>query len=88
MTTSWDSFTKRRNVNIAQFLSVNGIKGRVELLAHLLQIGVEPPNEELIEKLFPSPQPVTLQVEEPVAVPVVESKESQVSVNKSKNKNK
>lgn len=63
MTTNWESFMKRRNIDLSQFLTVNGIRTRVELLAHLSKIGVEPPDEVLIESLFPTPPPIVLKLE-------------------------
>jgi hypothetical protein len=89
MTTNWDSFMKRRNVDIEHFLSVNGIKTRIELMAHLARIGVEPPDDALIERLFPTPLPKTITVEE-ASPPLNEAKKEnqQLSHNKPKQKNK
>lgn len=91
MTTNWDSFMKRRNIDLSQFLTVNGIKTRVELLAHLSKIGVEPPDEALIESLFPTPPPIVLKVEPAVQASPVTGEQPKVdSTNKSskpKNKN-
>jgi len=88
MTTKWDSFVKRRNIDVGQFLTVNGIKSRVELLAHLSKIGVEPPDEELITRLFPIPPPVVMSIEEPTSPLTAQATQSFAhSKPKSKNKN-
>lgn len=58
MSINWESFVKRRNLNISRFLTLNEIKTRIEFLAHLTKIGVEPPSEETINGIFPPPPPV------------------------------
>ena len=62
MKTSWESFMNRRNIDLTQFLLVNCIKTRIEFIAHLAKIGVEPPDEVLIKSLFPAPLPIVLEV--------------------------
>ena len=53
MNTNWNDFIRRRNVNVARFLEVNGIKDRSELVNHLLQIGVDPPDDSVLLTIFP-----------------------------------
>lgn len=57
MSTKWDSFVKRRSIDIQKFLSINCLTTRVEFLTHLTKIGVEPPNEAVINAIFPPPPP-------------------------------
>jgi hypothetical protein len=63
MSTNWDSFVKRRSIDIQKFLSTNCIKTSVEFLAHLTKIDVEPPSKEVIDSIFPPPAPVVEKME-------------------------
>jgi hypothetical protein len=60
---TWDSFVKRRNIDIKRFLTTNCITSRAGFFAHLMKIEVDPPSEDVIERIFPTPAPSVERVE-------------------------
>lgn len=61
--TPWDSFTSRRKINTTSFLERHGLDTREKFLAHLRDIGVAPPTDDIVSSLFPAPKAAEVKVE-------------------------
>jgi len=54
---SWDTFIIRRSIDVGLFLQTHSILTRERFLEKLSSLGVDPPSQEYLENLFPSPKP-------------------------------
>ena len=54
---SWDTFIIRRSIDVGLFLQTHSIVTRERFLEKLSSLGVDPPGQEYLENLFPSPKP-------------------------------